>query len=394
MTAAGRQIDVLLISPRWPQGQPGYGGDHAYTDTLLACPPEGVRYHHYEDLIASGHLRVHVWLNRLVSRLCGYRILPPDLWAVYLVSGFQPDLVHVYGFSAYLGFPGGSGAKTPVILSQGTGGAADLLHYLGWGEMRVRRWRRWESLLLRVLHIYNSSLNPRDARRIVVWSRFSREMHLWDRNVRPEQIEVLYPGLALPPARPHRQSGAATTFLFVASDFERKNGPMAIEAFREVRQRHPDARLLIVGNPPPSGLIPEPGVVYEPFAPRQELYERIYPQADVLVLPSRAEGFGLVLLEAMSFGMPVIGVDAWAMPEVVTDGMNGFLIPPDSVDALADRMARLAADEPLRRSMGSEALRTVRERFSIERHNRRLREVYLEALGASGDAQGLPSEAA
>lgn len=386
-------MDVLLVSPRWPQGRPGYGGDHAYTDTLLAHPPDGVRYHHYEDLLATGRVRVHDWLNRLVSTLAAYHILPPDLWAVYLVSDFLPDLVHVYGFSAYLGFPGSSGTRPPVILSQGTGGAADLLHYLGWEEKRVRRWRRWESWLFRALRIYNSSLNPRDARRIVVWSRFSREMHLWDGIVKEQQIEVLYPGLALPEAGPARRVSRPTTFLFVASNFERKNGHLAVEAFRRVQRAHPDARLMLVGNAPRGGLATGSGIVHEPFVPREELYRRIYPQADVLVLPSRAEGFGLVLLEAMSFGMPVIGVNAWAMPEVVTDGVDGFLIAPDSAEALADRMARLAADEPLRHAMGREALRTVRERFSIEEHNRRLREVYLRVLGAPSAGQGLGPEA-
>lgn len=378
--SSDKLINVLLISPKMPQSDPRFGGDHAYTEMLLTHPPEGVRYFFYEDLIAGGEIRTHRVLNALVPRLVQYGVLPPDVWAVFLVSNFVPDLIHVYGFSAHIAFPKRCGSPIPLILSQGTGGASDLLYYLGWNEDRARRARRVEALVLKLLRIYNSSLNPGHASRILVWSEFSRQMHLWDDITRPEQMEILRPGLVDPGISRVRSGQRGITFLFIGRDFARKNGHLVLEAFRRVRASNPHAYLHIIGNPPGNTMIVEDGIVHERFVTRRELYARVYPQADVLVLPSRAEGFGLVLLEAMSFGMPVIGIDAWAMPEVVNDEENGFLIPPNSVTALADRMSGLVNDADLLATMGQNSKRVFLERFSIDRHNRRLREIYLESL--------------
>ena len=381
---AQNAIDVLLISPRLPKTDPRTGGDHTYTEMLLAHPPEGVRYHHYEDLLSQGKMHVHRYVNALMPRLSAYGILPPDVWGVYLVSDFVPDLLHIYGFSAYITFSHKKQRPIPVIMGQGVGGASDLLCYRQWGERQARAARKIEALIFRLLGIYSSSLNPRNASRILVWSEFSRQMHLWDRIVRPDHLEVLPPGLAAPAAPDPHRTRQGTTFLFVGRDFKRKNGYLALDAFRQVKLQHPEARLIIVGSPPDGEMIQEEGVSHKLFVPLQELYEQIYPQADVLVLPSTAEGFGLVLLQAMSFGMPVIGVDAWAMPEIVTDGETGFLVPPNSVDALVDRMSKLARDTALLSAMGKRSHQAFQDRFSIVRHNRRLRAVYDQALAGVG----------
>ena len=66
--------------------------------------------------------------------------------------------------------------------------------------------------------------------------------------------------------------------------------------------------------------------------------------ADVLVVPSRYEGFGIVYLEGMAFGLPAIGTTSGAAREIITNGVDGFLIPPDNVDALARLLVSLAAD--------------------------------------------------
>jgi glycosyltransferase involved in cell wall biosynthesis len=83
-----------------------------------------------------------------------------------------------------------------------------------------------------------------------------------------------------------------------------------------------------------------------------------------------------VLVEAMSFGLPVIAVDAWAMPEIVQDGVNGYLIPPGSLEELVDRMLLLSQDQGSLRALSEGAHRAFRERFSILRHNERLKRVY------------------
>jgi glycosyltransferase involved in cell wall biosynthesis len=84
----------------------------------------------------------------------------------------------------------------------------------------------------------------------------------------------------------------------------------------------------------------------------------------VLVLPSDAEGFGLVLIEAMAAGVPVVATNVPGIRDVVRDGQTGLLVPPRSPAALAGAIARLAADEPLRRRLVAAAKEDVAARFT------------------------------
>lgn len=83
-----------------------------------------------------------------------------------------------------------------------------------------------------------------------------------------------------------------------------------------------------------------------------EAVARFYTGADMFVFPSLFEGFGIVLAEAMGFGVPIIASAAGAIPELVHHGENGLLVPPSDAGALAEAIAQLAADATLRHSLG------------------------------------------
>ena len=83
---------------------------------------------------------------------------------------------------------------------------------------------------------------------------------------------------------------------------------------------------------------------------------------DVLVAPSLYESFGLMYVEAMRAGKPVIGSIAGGIPEVVDDGGTGLLVPPGDVPALAEAMLRLGADADLRRAIGHQGLQRFEQR--------------------------------
>ena len=103
-------------------------------------------------------------------------------------------------------------------------------------------------------------------------------------------------------------------------------------------------------------------------------------EADGFVLPSRAEGLPMALLEAMAAGLPVVVTAVGAMPEVVEDGVHGFLVPPNDAKALADALDRLAADPALRSQMGSSARDRCEARFGVERTAEKLLQVYKQVL--------------
>jgi glycosyltransferase involved in cell wall biosynthesis len=102
------------------------------------------------------------------------------------------------------------------------------------------------------------------------------------------------------------------------------------------------------------------------FVEHQEM-PRHYQQADLFVLPSRRESFGLVLAEAMACGLPVVATTAGAIPEVVEDGVTGILVPPDDAEALADAVVSLLSDRPRMQAMGAAGAKRVRERFTWDK---------------------------
>jgi glycosyltransferase involved in cell wall biosynthesis len=103
-------------------------------------------------------------------------------------------------------------------------------------------------------------------------------------------------------------------------------------------------------------------------------------EADCFVLPSYAEGLPMALLEAMAYELPVITTDVGGIPEVVTDGQEGFLIKPGDIKALADRMTLLAKDKKLRQRMGRAGRRRVEENYSMNVMVERIMKVYREIL--------------
>ena len=105
-----------------------------------------------------------------------------------------------------------------------------------------------------------------------------------------------------------------------------------------------------------------------------------YREADFLVLPSLFEPFGIVLLEAMATGLPVVASRVGGIPEVVRDGRTGILVEPANARALADALMELCRDENLRITMGADA-KDRAAAFDWKTITPRILSIYQEALG-------------
>ena len=118
--------------------------------------------------------------------------------------------------------------------------------------------------------------------------------------------------------------------------------------------------------------------------------QRILALSDVFALPSRSEGFSNALLEAMACGIPPVVSAVGGNPEVVEDGVNGFLVPFGDSAAVADRVMRLLADPALRQRLGAAARQRVLERFTVEVMVRQVADAYSALL----DTKALAREGA
>jgi len=176
----------------------------------------------------------------------------------------------------------------------------------------------------------------------------------------------------------------APTILFVGRQFHRKGGDLLVEAFRRVRERIPEARLMIAG--PPSPPVREPGITSLGDLDKNDpsgwaALVAAYGSADVFCLPTRFEPFGIAFIEAMCFGLPCVGTDAWAVPEMIVDGDTGFTIPIDDLDALTERLLRLLSDPTLARSMGRAGRVRAERYFTWERVVQRMMQAMVPVLG-------------
>jgi glycosyltransferase involved in cell wall biosynthesis len=187
---------------------------------------------------------------------------------------------------------------------------------------------------------------------------------------------------AAAPASPHRLAPPLTV-LFVGRLEERKGIDVLLAAIPRLLEAQPQLRFRILGD----HTLPQPGspltyrdawlarhrkaswlkqVTFEGWVDDASL-QAAYRDCDVFVAPSRFESFGLVFLEAMRMGKPVIGCDAGGMPEVVGAGVNGLLPPPGDSEALAEAILRLVESATLRSAMGQAGRVRFLQHFTAHR---------------------------
>ncbi|NIM19456.1 MAG: N-acetyl-alpha-D-glucosaminyl L-malate synthase BshA [Candidatus Latescibacteria bacterium] len=157
-----------------------------------------------------------------------------------------------------------------------------------------------------------------------------------------------------------------------ASNFRKvKNIPVVIEVFDKVRSWRP-CRLILIGDGPEresaERQATDLGIAKDVvFMGDQEFIADILPVADVFVLPSEHESFGLAALEAMSCGLPVVASNVGGLHEVIDHKETGYLCDPHDVQRMAVTVSELLGDEDKRRSIGLKARERAKRGFSKER---------------------------
>ena len=165
----------------------------------------------------------------------------------------------------------------------------------------------------------------------------------------------------------HCPPGCEKLVIHVSNFRPVKRVPVVVEVFARIARRVP-SRLLLVGDGPDLAAAldraRELGIAKQVDALGEQ--DQIIPLlsiADLFLLPSAQESFGLAALEAMACEVPVVASNVGGLHEVIDDGTTGFLHPPDAVEAMAESGVRLLTDPALHARIARESRRTVRKRF-------------------------------
>jgi glycosyltransferase involved in cell wall biosynthesis len=168
-----------------------------------------------------------------------------------------------------------------------------------------------------------------------------------------------------------------------------KRTELVVRALQDLVARNVDAFVVLVGDGPDRDQLEryahELGVIKRClFLGYQEDVARFYDAIDVLVLPSINEGTPVSVIEALAARRPAVATRVGGVPDVVRDGIDGFLVDADDVDALATRLAELAADPELRARMGEAGHARVIERYAVARLVDDVDRLYRELLAERG----------
>jgi N-acetyl-alpha-D-glucosaminyl L-malate synthase BshA len=209
-------------------------------------------------------------------------------------------------------------------------------------------------------------------------SKYLKDETVRDFSVPPERIEVIPNFIDTSVWRPDREpchrsklAPAGEKIVMHVSNFRAvKRVEDVVEVFARIRREVP-TRLVLVGDGPdrPRALkrAADLGVQdHVRFLGKYASVEEILSCADLFLLPSETESFGLAALEAMACGAPVVSTHAGGLPEVVDHGSTGFLFDVGAVDEMAAAGVRLLTDEPLHESISRAARAVAVERFSVE----------------------------
>jgi glycosyltransferase involved in cell wall biosynthesis len=213
-----------------------------------------------------------------------------------------------------------------------------------------------------------------DAAHIVPWTNWVSQSLVDDYGVSPSRITVVPVGVDLKLWKSRAiQTDGPVRFLFVGGDFHRKGGDLLLEAFQQLPKGAAELILVTRESVPEQ----ENVKVYNNLQPNSPELVMLFQESDVFVLPTRAEAYGIVAIEAGASGMPVIMTDIGGVRDIVLDNKNGYLIDVDDVPQLVDRMSRMINDPDLRRQMGRNARERVEKYFDAHKNAARVVDILL-----------------
>jgi len=357
------------------------GMDKATYDVELACAPEG----RLIDLVESHGMRV--WpIRNLVQSLNPVKDLAALLDLTVFLLKHRYHIVHTHNSKAgFIGRLAGKLASIPVVIHT--------VHGFAFHDQEPL-WKR--KLLLNL-----ERLASRWCDRMIFISQPLIDWGLREGVVDAKKVVKIYSGIELDRFRPASKKEEA--FLkkkwgikpqepvvgIVSKLWNGKGHSVLIHAFEKVIRDAGNARLMIVGEgylqKDLERLVSKKGLEGKVlFTGFQMNVRDIMACFDVAILPSFFEGMGRVLLEAMAMKKPVVGSRVGGIPELIEDGVNGFLVDPGNIDQLAAAILRILKDRGLAKKMGAAGRKKIQDKFSADYMVASIDRVYSELLAKKG----------
>ena len=269
----------------------------------------------------------------------------------------------------------------------------------------VTNWNFTELVSPAIRKQIEDSIKSKYCRKIMPLTRAAQKTMeaVLDLSGAESKIEVVYPAIRPMTAR-ERKKRDKVRILFIGNDFQIKGGRVVLEAFSKLRRKYDVALVIVSQEAYSSNLPPQEDVTILPSLSREILLRDWYPEVDIFCLPTYADSFGFVFLEAKAAGLPIVSTDHFHMPEIIEDGKTGFLIRtplscwksdftynpewlqglsrkhPEAVSELVEKLSILIEDNSLRQRLGEAGkVEVERGRFSIEARNKQLGGIYQEA---------------
>ncbi|WP_078123645.1 glycosyltransferase [Leptospira alexanderi] len=352
---------------------------HTFT---ICCPKYGEEdFYHIGDSIRIERFR------------SGYLPSYPDIKVVLpsptkikrVIKEFEPDLVHIHT-PGLLGLYGINATEKYGIPTIGT------YHTLmSEQDMYLSFYRllKLDKLFLKVSKS-DKKLKMKDLSKIEKFDKFNirkkvilkisnniyercdliiSPSHLIEKQLREfglkTKIAVISNGLDLTSFKGSiKQLTSAPKLLHVGRISYEKNCDVILNAFKLIHDEIPDSTLTIIGDGPalPSlkvqaqNLGVENAVIFTGFMKREQLPEE-YPKYDLFLTASTMETQGLVILESIACGLPAVGVDSFAIPELIHDGKNGYIAKPFDVKGIAEKAVAILKDPPLYEKFSKESIK-------------------------------------
>ncbi len=240
-------------------------------------------------------------------------------------------------------------------------------------------------------------LMEKNCKKILAWTKWAKKRILEYYPEIKEKIEVVYP--AVPVQKLKKKSSKNINLLFIGRNFNEKGGEIALEVIDNLTKKYDNVHGTIISSVPKkfyekysrNKKISIPGLVSH-----KKLFEEIYPNSDIFIYPTFTDTFGFSILEAQSFGLPVIAMktqSTHSIEETIQEGKTGFIIDNSGTNGLKrefdnniikrfiNSAEKPIEDKNLKDKMRKNAINGIkRGKFSIKERNKKLKRIYEGAL--------------